>query len=110
VRALLRDDYERAFQVADVVAMPTSPTTAFPLGARLEDPIQMYLADLFTVSANLSGLPAVSVPCGFAERLPVGLQLTGRAWDERMILRVAAEYERRTDWTTVLPPAAGSHG
>jgi aspartyl-tRNA(Asn)/glutamyl-tRNA(Gln) amidotransferase subunit A len=110
VRALLRDDYERAFEVADVVAMPTSPTTAFPLGARLEDPIQMYLADLFTVSANLSGLPAVSVPCGFAERLPVGLQLTGRAWDERMLLRVAAEYERRTDWTTVLPPAAGSHG
>ena len=110
VRALLRDDYERAFQVADVVAMPTSPTTAFPLGARLEDPIQMYLADLFTVSANLSGLPAVSVPCGFADRLPVGLQLTGRAWDERMILRVAADYERRTDWATVLPPAAGSHG
>ena len=110
VRALLRDDYERAFQLADVVAMPTSPTTAFPLGARLEDPIQMYLADLFTVSANLSGLPAVSVPCGFAERLPVGLQLTGRAWDERMLVRVAAEYERRTDWTTVLPPAAGSHG
>ena len=110
VRALLRQDYERAFEVADVIAMPTSPTTAFPLGARLEDPVQMYLADVFTVSANLTGLPAISVPCGFAERLPVGLQLTGRAWDEGMLLRVAADYERRTDWTTVLPPAAGSNG
>jgi aspartyl-tRNA(Asn)/glutamyl-tRNA(Gln) amidotransferase subunit A len=110
VRALLRQDYERAFEVVDVIAMPTSPTTAFPLGARLEDPVQMYLADVFTVSANLTGLPAISVPCGFAERLPVGLQLTGRAWDEGMLLRVAADYERRTDWTTVLPPAAGSNG
>ncbi len=110
VRALLRQDYERAFEVADVIAMPTSPTTAFPLGARLQDPVQMYLADVFTVSANLTGLPAISVPCGFAERLPVGLQLTGRAWDEGMLLRVAADYERRTDWTTVLPPAAGSNG
>ena len=109
VRALLRQDYEQAFGVADVIAMPTSPTTAFPLGARIEDPIQMYLADVFTASANLTGLPAISVPCGFADRLPVGLQLTGRAWDERTLLRVAAEYERRTDWTTVLPPAADSH-
>ena len=110
VRSLLRQDYEQAFADADVIAMPTSPTTAFPLGARVEDPIQMYLADVFTVSANLTGLPAVSVPCGFADRLPVGLQLTGRAWDEGTILRVAAEYERRTDWTTVLPPAADWHG
>ena len=110
VRALLRQDYDRAFEQADVVAMPTSPTTAFPLGARVEDPLQMYLADVFTVSANLAGLPAISVPCGFAARLPVGLQLTGRAWGEATLLRVAAEYERRTDWTTVLPPAAGSPG
>jgi aspartyl-tRNA(Asn)/glutamyl-tRNA(Gln) amidotransferase subunit A len=108
LRALLRQDYETAFAAADVIAMPTSPTTAFPLGARVEDPIQMYLADVFTVSANLTGLPAVSVPCGFADRLPVGLQLTGRAWAEDSLLRVAAEYERRTDWTTVLPPAADS--
>jgi aspartyl-tRNA(Asn)/glutamyl-tRNA(Gln) amidotransferase subunit A len=110
VRRLLRQDYERAFTVADVVALPTSPTTAFPLGARTQDPLQMYLADVFTVSANLTGLPAISVPCGFAERLPVGLQLTGRAWDESTILGVAAEYERRTDWTTVLPPASASPG
>ena len=110
LRALLRQDYETAFAATDVIAMPTSPTTAFPLGTRLEDPIQMYLADVFTVSANLTGLPAVSVPCGFADRLPVGLQLTGRAWAEDTLLRVAAEYERHTDWTTVLPPAADSRG
>ena len=108
VRTLLRQDYDRAFESVDVVAMPTSPTTAFPLGARLQDPLQMYLADVFTVSANLTGLPAISVPCGFAERLPVGLQLMARAWDEGTLIRVAAEYERRTDWSTVLPPAAGS--
>ena len=110
LRGLLRQDYRQAFAVADIIAMPTSPTTAFPLGARMEDPVQMYLADVFTVSANLTGLPAISVPCGFAERLPVGLQLTGRAWEEGTILRAAAEYERRTDWTTVLPPATDSLG
>ena len=104
VRTLLRQDYERAFEGADVIATPTSPTTAFPLGARVEDPLQMYLADLFTVSANLTGLPAISVPCGFADGLPVGLQLTGRAWDEGTLLRVAAEYERRTEWTKARPP------
>jgi aspartyl-tRNA(Asn)/glutamyl-tRNA(Gln) amidotransferase subunit A len=105
VRRLLRQDYDRAFEAVDVIATPTSPTTAFPLGARLDNPVQMYLADLFTASANLTGLPALSVPCGFAEGLPVGLQLTGPAWDESMLLRVAAEYERRTAWHEQMPPA-----
>jgi len=103
VRALLRQDYDLAFEHVDVVATPTSPTTAFPLGARVEDPLQMYLADIFTTSANLSGLPAISVPCGFAGGLPVGLQLTGRAWDEATLLRVAAAYERRTGWNLRSP-------
>lgn len=103
VRALLRQDYDTAFERVDVVATPTSPTTAFRLGARVEDPLQMYLADVFTASANLSGLPAISVPCGFAGGLPVGLQLTGRAWDEATLLRVAADYERRTGWNTHEP-------
>ncbi len=103
VRALLRRDYDMAFERVDVVATPTSPTTAFPLGARVEDPLQMYLADVLTVSANLSGLPAISVPCGFAGGLPVGLQLTGRAWDEATLLRVAADYERRTAWNLRRP-------
>jgi aspartyl-tRNA(Asn)/glutamyl-tRNA(Gln) amidotransferase subunit A len=95
VRTLIRRDYEQAFERVDVVALPTSPTPAFRIGERVKDPLQMYLIDVFTVSANLAGLPAVSVPCGFSpEGLPFGLQLTGRAFDEAMVLRVADAYER----------------
>jgi aspartyl-tRNA(Asn)/glutamyl-tRNA(Gln) amidotransferase subunit A len=94
VQRLIRQDFDRAFAQVDVIATPTTPTTAFRLGERLEDPVQMYLADVFTVSANLAGIPAISVPCGFVEGLPVGLQLTGRAFDEATILRAAATYER----------------
>lgn len=96
VRTLIRQDFDRAFAQVDVIATPTTPTTAFRLGERLEDPVQMYLADVFTVSANLAGIPAISVPCGLVEGLPVGLQLTGRAFDEATILRAAATYERLT--------------
>lgn len=103
VRALIRQDFERAFERVDVVATPTSPTTAFRLGARLDDPVQMYLADVFTVSANLAGIPAISVPCGFSERLPVGLQLTGRAWEEATLFRAAGAYERLTPWSAQAP-------
>jgi aspartyl-tRNA(Asn)/glutamyl-tRNA(Gln) amidotransferase subunit A len=94
VRTLIRRDYEAAFERCDVVAMPTSPTPAFRLGEKTDDPLQMYLADVFTVSANLTGLPAISVPGGTSsEGLPIGLQLTGRAFDEGMILRAAAGVE-----------------
>jgi aspartyl-tRNA(Asn)/glutamyl-tRNA(Gln) amidotransferase subunit A len=100
VRTLIRRDYEQAFARVDVVAMPTSPTPAFRLGEKTDDPLQMYLADVFTVSANLTGLPAISVPCGFSSgRLPIGIQLTGRAFDEATLLRIAGAYERRTEWT-----------
>jgi aspartyl-tRNA(Asn)/glutamyl-tRNA(Gln) amidotransferase subunit A len=109
VRALLRRDYDLAFEQVDVIAMPTAPTTAFPLGARVEDPLQMYLADVFTTSANLTGLPALSIPCGFSDGLPVGLQLSARAWDETMLIRVAGEYERRAGFRTARP-ASGSGG
>jgi len=91
------------------VAMPTTPTPPFRLGEKTDDPLQMYLADVFTVSANLLGLPAISVPCGFAEgpepsvRLPVGLQLAGRLFDEPTLLNAADAYERLTDWHTQRP-------
>jgi len=79
--------------------MPTSPTPAFRLGERVDDPLQMYLGDVFTVSANLAGLPAISVPCGLTGgRLPIGLQLTGRRLDEVTILRVADAYEQEAGW------------
>jgi aspartyl-tRNA(Asn)/glutamyl-tRNA(Gln) amidotransferase subunit A len=103
VRTLLRRDYEQAFEQVDVVAMPVSPTPAFRLGEKTADPLQMYLTDVFTVSANLAGLPGISVPCGFDGELPVGLQLTGRMFDEETILRVADAYERVTDWHTRAP-------
>jgi aspartyl-tRNA(Asn)/glutamyl-tRNA(Gln) amidotransferase subunit A len=104
VRTLIRRDYERAFAAVDVVAMPTSPTAAFKLGERVSDPLQMYLADVFTVSANLAGLPAVSVPCGFtAAGLPIGLQLTGRMFGEMTMLRIAHAYEQLTEWSTRHP-------
>jgi aspartyl-tRNA(Asn)/glutamyl-tRNA(Gln) amidotransferase subunit A len=99
VRTLIRRDFDRAFESVDAVAVPTSPTTAFRFGERTEDPLQMYLADIFTVSAPLAGLPAISVPCGFgAGRLPVGLQLTGRPFDESTILGIAHAYERSEEW------------
>jgi aspartyl-tRNA(Asn)/glutamyl-tRNA(Gln) amidotransferase subunit A len=104
VRTLLRQDYDTAFERVDVVAMPTSPTPPFRLGEKTGDPLQMYLADVFTVSANLVGLPAISVPCGFTEQLPIGLQLTGRLFDESTLLRVADAYQRVTDWHTHAPP------
>jgi aspartyl-tRNA(Asn)/glutamyl-tRNA(Gln) amidotransferase subunit A len=86
--------------------MPTSPTPAFPIGERVDDPLQMYLADIFTVSANLSGLPAISVPCGFTDRgLPIGLQLTGRSFEEPTLLRIADAYERDTKWWQREPAA-----
>ena len=105
VRALIRQDYERAFERVDLIATPTSPTTAFRLGERLENPISMYLADVFTVSANLAGIPALSVPCGLSEGLPVGLQLTGTAWGESRLLRAGAAYEQLTPWWSLEPPA-----
>jgi aspartyl-tRNA(Asn)/glutamyl-tRNA(Gln) amidotransferase subunit A len=104
VRTLILSDYEAAFERVDVVAMPTSPSAAFKIGERVDDPLQMYLADVFTVSANLAGLPAISVPCGFtSDRLPIGLQLTGRRFDEATLLRLADAYERDAPWQVQEP-------
>jgi aspartyl-tRNA(Asn)/glutamyl-tRNA(Gln) amidotransferase subunit A len=109
VRTLVRQDYERAFASVDLVAMPTTPTPPFKLGEKTADPLQMYLADIFTVSVNLAGLPGISIPCGFAAQaesgpLPIGLQLVGRMFDEATILRVADAYERATAWNQAEPP------
>jgi aspartyl-tRNA(Asn)/glutamyl-tRNA(Gln) amidotransferase subunit A len=104
VRTLLRRDYDQAFERVDVVAMPTMPTPPFRLGEKTDDPLQMYLADVFTVSANLAGLPGISVPCGFSsDGLPIGFQLMGRMFDEATLLRVADAYQRATDWHTRKP-------
>ncbi len=104
VRTLLRRDFERVFASVDVVATPTTPTPAFKLGEKTSDPIQMYLNDIFTVSANLTGLPAISVPCGFStERLPIGVQLTGRMFDEATLLRAADAYQRDTAFHAEAP-------
>ena len=106
VRALIRRDYDEAFARVDLVAMPTTPTAAFRLGEKTEDPLQMYLADVFTVAANLAGLPAISVPCGLTDAaLPVGLQLTARAFGEATLLRAADALERRLPMRR---PGAGS--
>jgi aspartyl-tRNA(Asn)/glutamyl-tRNA(Gln) amidotransferase subunit A len=102
VRTLIRRDYERVFERpvgVDAVVMPTSPTPPFTLGERVSDPLQMYLGDIFTVSANLAGLPAVSVPCGLTDDgLPIGMQLTGRMFEEAPLLRIAEAYERESGW------------
>jgi aspartyl-tRNA(Asn)/glutamyl-tRNA(Gln) amidotransferase subunit A len=104
VRTLVRRDYERAFEQVDAVAMPTSPTPAFKIGERTDDPLELYLVDVFTVSANLAGLPALSVPCGLTpDRLPIGLQMTGRPFDEATLLRIGDAYERDTNWWRECP-------
>jgi aspartyl-tRNA(Asn)/glutamyl-tRNA(Gln) amidotransferase subunit A len=97
VRALLTRDFEEAFKKVDAIVTPTSPTAAFKLGEKVDDPLAMYLADIYTVTANIAGIPGVSVPCGETkEKLPIGLQILGKHFDEATILRVAAAYEKAT--------------
>lgn len=104
VRTLIRRDFERAFEAVDVLVTPTMPTTVFRLGEKIGDPLQMYLSDLYTVSASLAGVPAISVPCGFSRAgLPIGLQIVGRPFEEEMILRVARAYELATNWRRKRP-------
>jgi len=95
VRTLLTRDFEEAFRKVDVIATPTSPTAAFRLGEKSNDPLAMYLADIYTVNADLAGVPGISIPCGVTkEKLPIGMQILGKHFDEATILRVAHAYER----------------
>jgi aspartyl-tRNA(Asn)/glutamyl-tRNA(Gln) amidotransferase subunit A len=108
VRELIRQDFVRAFEKVEALVSPTSPSPAFKLGEKTTDPLQMYLADIFTNAANLAGICGISVPCGFAEsengkKLPIGLQLLGKALDETRILQIAHAYEQSTDWHKARP-------
>jgi aspartyl-tRNA(Asn)/glutamyl-tRNA(Gln) amidotransferase subunit A len=99
VRTLIKQDFEKAFEMVDIIVTPTTPTPAFKIAEKTEDPLQMYLTDIFTISLNLAGLPGVSIPCGLtAQNLPVGLQIIGKHFDEESILRAAYAYEQSTEW------------
>ncbi len=99
LRRLITDDFNRAFEQCDVIMGPTSPTTAFDLGAKTDDPVAMYLSDIYTISVNLAGLPGMSIPAGFgADNRPVGLQLIGKYFDEARLLNAAHQYQQATDW------------
>ena len=105
VRQLINRDFERAFTEVDVLIGPTTPTPAFPIGAKVDDPVTMYLNDIYTIGANLAGLPGVSIPCGFTQGLPVGLQIVGPHFGEARVLNVAHVYQRETDWHRHVPDA-----
>ena len=98
-RRLIADDFASAFKKCDLILAPTSPTPAFKLGSKLDDPLKMYLSDIFTIPLNLAGLPGISIPCGFTNNnLPVGMQLIGKQFDEKTILNAAHAYEQETQW------------
>jgi aspartyl-tRNA(Asn)/glutamyl-tRNA(Gln) amidotransferase subunit A len=104
VRRLIARDFSLAFEKCDVIAGPTAPSTAFAIGAKMDDPVQMYLNDIFTIPAPLAGLPGLSIPCGFdAKGLPVGLQLMGPHFSEARLLGIAHRYQQETDWHLRVP-------
>jgi aspartyl-tRNA(Asn)/glutamyl-tRNA(Gln) amidotransferase subunit A len=104
VRRLIKEDFDRAFAACDVVVGPTSPTAAFKVGEKTEDPLAMYLSDIYTISCNLAGLPGISIPCGFTKAgLPIGLQILAAPFEEEKLLRIARMHERATDWHTRRP-------
>ena len=106
VRTLIKQDFENALEKCDVIAAPVTPYPAFKLGEKLDDPLQMYLADIYTISANLAGIPAMSIPCGFVgkENLPIGLQLMGKHFDEANLIAVGHKFQQATDFHTQQPP------
>jgi aspartyl-tRNA(Asn)/glutamyl-tRNA(Gln) amidotransferase subunit A len=107
VRTLIKRDFDQAFERVDAIVAPTSPTVAFPIGARTDDPYQMYLADVFTIPANMAGIPGVAIPCGFSDGLPVSLQVLGKPFDEATVLAIAHAYEQSTEWHRQHPALEG---
>jgi len=103
IRRLIRDDFQNAFKEVDVIAGPTATGTAFKLNEMMNDPVSMYLSDIYTVSVNLAGLPAISIPAGFSNKLPVGMQLIGNYFEESKLLNIAHRYQQATDWHQQIP-------
>ena len=103
VRQLISQDFKKAFEKVDLIAGPTTPSPAFALGAKMDDPIEMYLNDIYTIGANLAGLPGMSIPCGFVNDLPVGLQLVGKHFGEELLLQCGHHYQQETDWHLQMP-------
>ncbi|MDI6606035.1 MAG: amidase family protein, partial [Candidatus Omnitrophota bacterium] len=104
VRTLIKQDFDHVFAQFHCILTPTSPTPAFKIGERKDDPLKMYLSDIYTISVNLAGIPAISLPCGFTKgSLPIGLQIMARPFDEEMLFRVAHTYEQNTDWHKMKP-------
>jgi len=107
VRRLIRNDFIEAFKEVDIIASATAPSVAFGVGAKTDDPVSMYLSDIFTIGVNLAGLPGMSVPCGFVDDKPVGMQLIGNYFNEAKLLNVAHQYQQQTDWHTRVPTGFG---
>ncbi len=103
IRRLISDDFKKAFEEVDVILGPTTPEPAFKIGEKTNDPVTMYLSDIYTIAINLAGLPAMSVPCGRQGELPIGMQLIGNYFDEETLLNVAHQYQQATDWHKQCP-------
>ncbi len=105
IRRMISDDFTRAFEQVDVIMGPTAPSTAFNIGEKTDDPVSMYLSDIYTIAVNLAGLPGMSIPAGFSNNMPVGLQIIGNYFDESRLLNVAHQYQQQTDWHKQIPEA-----
>ena len=105
-RRLIKDDFSKALEQVDLIAAPTAPDTAFKIGAKCDDPISMYLSDIYTIAVNLAGLPAISLPVGQQNNLPLGMQLIGNYFDEARLLNVAHQFQQLSDWHRQLPALA----
>lgn len=111
VRTLIKNDFLSAFEKVDCIICPTSPTPAFKIGEKTTNPLEMYLSDIFTIPANLAGIPGISIPCGFTrDNLPIGMQILGKHFDEARILKVAKAFERETDYHLKRPDPETSSG